>query len=161
MLENARLGRSLEELTELKERLHHQAFHDALTGLPNRVLFAERVAAALDRARSAGVENGPTVLVLDLDDFKVVNDTWGHPAGDDILVGVADRLRQAIRPADTPARLGGDEFAILLDDASPGVGEVAAERISMAFTQPFAVHDQSIVVCPSVGISVAEHGMSA
>ena len=161
VLENARLGRSLEELTELKERLHHQAFYDALTGLPNRVLFVERVAAALDRSRTAGLEQGPTVLMLDLDDFKIVNDTWGHAAGDDLLVGVADRLRQATRPADTPARLGGDEFAILLDDASPGVGQLAAERVSMAFTEPFWIHDHSIVVRPSVGIAAAELAMSA
>ena len=98
VLENARLGQSLEELMELKERLHHQAFHDALTGLPNRVLFVERVAAALDRARSEEAEYGPTILLLDLDNFKVVNDTWGHAAGDDLLVRVADRLRHAIRP---------------------------------------------------------------
>ena len=161
VLENARLGQSLQELMALKERLHHQAFHDALTGLPNRVLFVERVAAALDRARTAGLEYGPTVLLLDLDGFKVVNDTWGHAAGDDLLVGVAHRLRQAIRPVDTPARLGGDEFAILLDDPSPEVGEVAAERISIAFTEQFTVHEHSIVVRPSVGIAVAEPGISA
>ena len=161
VLENARLGQSLEELMELKERLHHQAFHDALTGLPNRVLFVERVAAAYDRARSEEAEFGPTVLVLDLDGFKNVNDTWGHAAGDDVLVGVADRIRQAIRPVDTPARLGGDEFAILLDERSADVGEMAAERIAMAFSEPFTIRDQSVVIRPSVGIAVAERGVSA
>jgi diguanylate cyclase (GGDEF)-like protein len=161
VLENARLGQSLEELMELKERLHHQAFHDALTGLPNRVLFVERVAAAYDRARSEEAEYGPTVLVLDLDGFKNVNDTWGHAAGDDLLVGVADRIRQAIRPVDTPARLGGDEFAILLDERTPDVGEMAAERIAMAFAEPFTIREESVVVRPSVGIAVAERGVSA
>ena len=161
VLEIAWLGRSLADLTEMKERLHHQAFHDALTGLPNRVLFSERVAAALDRSRSAGSDYGPTVLLLDLDNFKIVNDTWGHAAGDDLLVSVADRLRLAIRPTDTPARLGGDEFAILLDDASPGVGEAAAERVSLLFAEPFRVHDRSVLMRPSVGIATAESNVSA
>jgi len=161
VLEMSWLGRSLEELTEMKERLHHQAFHDALTGLPNRVLFSERVAAALDRSRAEGADYGPTVLLLDLDNFKIINDTWGHAAGDDLLVSVADRLRLAIRPTDTPARLGGDEFAILLDDASPGAGEAAAERIGMLFAEPFRVHDRSIPMRPSVGIATAESDVSA
>ena len=161
VLEIAWLGRSLAELTEMKERLHHQAFHDALTGLPNRVLFSERVAAALDRSRSAGSDYGPTVLLLDLDNFKIVNDTWGHAAGDDLLVAVADRLRLAIRPTDMPARLGGDEFAILLDDASPGAGEAAAERIALLFAEPFRVHDRSVLMRPSVGIATAERNISA
>ena len=161
VLENARLGQSLEELMELKERLHHQAFHDALTGLPNRVLFVERVAAACDRARSEEAERGPTVLMLDLDGFKNVNDTWGHAAGDDLLVGVANRIRQAIRPVDTPARLGGDEFAILLDERSADVGVMTAERIAMAFTEPFTIRDQPVMTRPSVGIAVAERGVSA
>jgi diguanylate cyclase (GGDEF)-like protein len=160
-LEIAWLGQSLEELTEMKERLHHQAFHDALTGLPNRVLFSERVAAALDRSRSSGADVGPTVLMLDLDNFKIVNDTWGHAAGDDLLVAVSDRLRLAIRPTDLPARLGGDEFAILLDDASPGEGEAAAERISLLFAEPFRVHDRSVLMRPSVGIATAENTVSA
>jgi diguanylate cyclase (GGDEF)-like protein len=161
VLEIAWLGQSLEELTVMKERLHHQAFHDALTGLPNRVLFSERVAAALDRARAEESDVGPTVLLLDLDNFKIVNDTWGHAAGDDLLVAVADRLRLAIRPTDLPARLGGDEFAILLDDASPGAGEAAAERISLLFAEPFRVHDRSVPMRPSVGIAKAEHNISA
>jgi diguanylate cyclase (GGDEF)-like protein len=161
VLEIAWLGRSLAELTEMKERLHHQAFHDALTGLPNRVLFSERVAGALDSSRSQGAECWPTVLLLDLDNFKIVNDTWGHAAGDDLLVAVADRLRLAIRPTDMPARLGGDEFAILLDDPSPGAGEAAAERISLLFAEPFHVHDRQVTMRPSVGIATAGEGVSA
>jgi GAF domain-containing protein len=108
VLENSRLGQSLEQLSELKEQLRHQAFHDALTGLPNRVLFTESVARALEGS------GNPSVLFLDLDDFKLVNDTWGHAAGDELLVHAAERLRRAVRSEDMPARLGGDEFAVLL-----------------------------------------------
>ncbi len=161
VLENARLGQSLDDLLELKERLQHQAFHDALTGLPNRVLFGERVAAALDRHGAGGAGSSPTILLLDLDDFKIINDTWGHAAGDELLVGVADRLRQAIRPTDTPARLGGDEFAVLLADASLESAEMAAQRITMAFTVPIAVHEHSIVARPSIGVAVAGRDASA
>jgi diguanylate cyclase (GGDEF)-like protein len=160
VLENGRLEQSLEELTALKEQLRHQAFHDALTGLPNRVLFTERVAGSIDRLRRAGEEDGPTVLFLDLDDFKVVNDTWGHAAGDELLVHAAERLRRTVRPSDTPARLGGDEFGVLLDDAETGSGDAAAERISLAFLEPFTVAGHTVSVRPSIGIAIAETGMS-
>ena len=160
VLENGRLEQSLEELTALKEQLRHQAFHDALTALPNRVLFTERVAASIDRLRRAGEEAGPTVLFLDLDDFKVVNDTWGHAAGDELLIHAAERLRRIVRPSDTPARLGGDEFGVLLDDDEPESGHAAAERISLAFLEPFTVAGHTASVRPSIGIAVAEPGMS-
>jgi diguanylate cyclase (GGDEF)-like protein len=159
VIENGRLEQSLEELTELKEQLRHQAFHDALTGLPNRVLFTETVAGALEQSRVGG-GSGPTVLFLDLDDFKVVNDTWGHAAGDELLVGAADRLRQVARSTDVPARLGGDEFAVLLPEGEPEAGQAAAERIALAFLEPFTVAGQPLSVRPSIGIAVAEHGMS-
>src|SRR5215471_6337753 len=112
LLENGRLEQSLAQLTELKEELRHQAFHDALTGLPNRVLFTERVAGALARHPGSGSQ---AVLFLDLDRFKIVNDSWGHAAGDALLIQAAERIRRTVRPGDTPARLGGDEFAILLE----------------------------------------------
>src|SRR5919106_578471 len=111
-LENSRLGDSLSQLTRLKEELRHQAFHDQLTSLPNRTLFTERVAYALERQDRA--QQSLAVLFLDLDDFKTINDSLGHPAGDQVLVTVAERLRRCIRPSDTVARLGGDEFGILL-----------------------------------------------
>ena len=160
VLENGRLEQSLEELTALKEQLRHQAFHDALTSLPNRVLFTERVAASIDRLRRAGEQAGPTVLFLDLDDFKVVNDTWGHAAGDELLIHAAERLRRTVRPSDTPARLGGDEFGVLLDDDEPSSGQAAAERISLAFLEPFTVAGHTLTVRPSIGIAIAEPGMS-
>jgi len=159
VLENGRLEQSLEELTALKEQLRHQAFHDALTGLPNRVLFTERVAGSIDRFRQANEQTGPTVLFLDLDDFKVVNDTWGHAAGDELLVHAAERLRRVVRPTDTPARLGGDEFGVLLDDEAAS-GQAAAERISLAFLEPFTVAGHTLPVRPSIGIAIAEPGMS-
>src|SRR5919106_1692300 len=130
-LENGRLGDSLSQLTRLKEELRHQAFHDHLTGLPNRTLFTERVAYALERQDRA--QQSLAVLFVALDDFKTINDSLGHPAGDQVLVTVAERLRRCIRPSDTVARLGGDEFGILLDDMSgPSDALIAAERIIQA-----------------------------
>ncbi len=161
VIENSRLGRSLAQLTDLKEQLYHQAFHDALTGLPNRVLFGERVSSALERLRAGEATNGPAVLLVDLDEFKGINDTWGHAAGDDVLVEVSNRLRAAVRPSDLSARLGGDEFAILLDDADIAEAREAAERLTLAFVEPMAIGDVKRVVRPSVGIAIAERGMSA
>ncbi len=101
------------ENDRVKEQLRYQAYHDALTGLPNRLLFAEQVRQAITtRPRPA---EAPSVLFLDLDDFKTINDSLGHGAGDGLLVAVAERLRSSVRPGDTVARLGGDEFAVLLD----------------------------------------------
>ena len=108
--------RDVTEQHELEEELKHRAFHDALTGLPNRALFAREAAGALEAARAVGRTAG--VLFVDLDDFKVVNDTMGHSVGDELLVAVAARLAASVRQSDTAARLGGDEFALLIDDAA-------------------------------------------
>ncbi|MGH2778615.1 MAG: diguanylate cyclase domain-containing protein, partial [Actinomycetota bacterium] len=113
-IENGRLEDSLATVTELKEELRHQAFHDHLTGLANRMLFSERVAHALDRRRSHN--HDLAVMFVDIDDFKTINDSLGHATGDRVLAAVAGVLRQCLRPGDTPARLGGDEFAVLLED---------------------------------------------
>ena len=113
-LENGQLEQSLAQLSELKEELHHQAFHDSLTGLANRSLFIERVAARIAHPDPAG--SIPVVLFLDLDDFKLVNDTLGHAAGDALLRAVGERIRLGLRADDVAARLGGDEFAILVSD---------------------------------------------
>ena len=110
--------------SKLTEELRFQAFHDPLTGLGNRALFTDRLEDVLARGRTGG---SPTVLYLDLDDFKLINDTLGHDAGDALLCAVADRLRNAFRQADAIARLGGDEFVVLLTRA----GDPAAEAQRM------------------------------
>jgi len=152
---------------ELQDELERRAFHDALTGLPNRVLFAERASEAIASARRDGRVAG--VLFVDLDDFKIVNDTMGHGAGDELLQAVAARLVAAVRKSDTAARLGGDEFALLIDDA-PDVEAVesSAERILAALDQPVRLsglspgNPQSSVLCPaSVGVATSEDSADA
>ncbi len=128
--------RDVTEQHELEEELKYRAFHDTLTGLPNRALFVREAGAALEAARAVGRTAG--VLFVDLDDFKVVNDTMGHSVGDELLVAVAARLADTVRESDTAARLGGDEFALLIDDAAdPDAVDAFAERIVAAFTEPF------------------------
>src|ERR671919_597522 len=159
-LENGRLGDSLSQLTRLKEELRHQAFHDHLTGLPNRTLFTERVAYALERQDRA--QQSLAVLFVDLDDFKTINDSLGHPGGDQVLVTVAGRLRRCIRPSDTVARLGGDEFGILRDDMSgPSDALIAAERIIQALNAPAYLDGQEVSIRASVGITLDTHGEKA
>jgi diguanylate cyclase (GGDEF)-like protein/PAS domain S-box-containing protein len=138
------------ERKQLEQQLAHQAFHDPLTNLANRVLFRDRVEHALQRALRGGGQ--PAVLFIDLDNFKAVNDGLGHSAGDWLLIEVAARLQHCLRPADTVARLGGDEFAVLLDDEGAKAEEIA-ERILAAFTSPFSVQGTDIVVTMSIGIA--------
>jgi diguanylate cyclase (GGDEF)-like protein/PAS domain S-box-containing protein len=146
--------RDVTEQHQLEQELKHQAYHDALTGLPNRVLFAERVADALDHARRT--ERTVGVLFVDLDDFKIVNDTMGHGTGDELLAAVAGRLAASVRPSDTAARLGGDEFALLIDDAPDGEAvEVFAERIVAAFTGPFTLSDAEVIATATVGVATS------
>ncbi len=159
LIENDRLERSLEEVTALKEQLRHQAFHDALTGLPNRVLFAEQVVRATSR-QVAG-QATPAVLFLDLDDFKTINDSLGHEAGDELLVAVAGRVKNAVRTCDVPARLGGDEFAVLAPAAGLEDAENIAGRLVRALDEPFVVCGREISVHASIGIAFAERGESA
>ncbi len=120
--------RDVSERKALEDELKHQAFHDALSGLANRALFLDRLEHAL--ARAARSQSLLAVLFLDLDDFKLVNDSFGHAAGDDLLVAVAGRLTKSLRAGDTAARFGGDEFAVLLEEIS-GLEEASqvAERI--------------------------------
>ena len=151
LLENGRLEHSLAQVTELKEELHHQAYHDALTGLPNRVLFADRVAETLAHART-GAEHA--ILFFDLDHFKNVNDSWGHAAGDDLLAQVAARITDAVRPDDTPARLGGDEFAVLLENTSAEEAERAAQRLSEGLEGTFYLDGREARLHASIGIAV-------
>jgi len=140
---------------ELSEELKRQAFHDALTGLPNRAFFAREAAAALEAARAVGRTAG--VLFVDLDDFKVVNDTMGHGVGDELLVEVAARLASSVRKSDTAARLGGDEFALLIDDApDPEAVNAFAERIVAAFNEPFTLQEAKVLTSATVGVATSE-----
>ena len=153
LLENGRLERSLAQVTELKEELHHQAYTDALTQLPNRLLFAERLAETLGPPGSSGPH---VVLFLDLDRFKVVNDSWGHAAGDELLIEVAERIRAAVRPGDTPARLGGDEFAVLVRDSDAHGAVHTARRLIDVINAPIVLSSgHQAVVHASVGIAVS------
>ncbi len=156
---NRQLDLSLQRLTEAFERerasaaeLKHQAFHDSLTDLANRALFVDRVEHALEVARRAGHE--VAVLFVDLDDFKTVNDSLGHPAGDELLVAVALRLREVLRRADTAARLGGDEFGILLEGVDRSGAARAAERILEALDLPFKLAAKEVFVHASIGIAL-------
>jgi diguanylate cyclase (GGDEF)-like protein len=159
-LENGRLEDSLAQLTRLKEELRHQAFHDSLTRLPNRTLFTERVAHALTRQQRAN--QTMAVLFLDLDDFKTINDSLGHTAGDQVLVTVAERLKQCLRPTDTVARLGGDEFGILLDDMhDPSDALMAADRIMTSLNSPARLDGREVSIRASLGITLDAHGGDA
>jgi len=157
-LKNDQLEDSLAQVTLLKDELRHQASHDILTGLPNRALFAERVQAAITRCVG---EDFLAVLYLDLDDFKTVNDSLGHEAGDELLKGVARRLIRASRPGDTVARLGGDEFGVLLCDIhSASDAEEAANRITMALVEPLQILGRVVSARASVGVAYARRGNS-
>ena len=133
-------------------RLHHAATHDALTGLPNRVLFLSRCNEALARARASG--GRVIVLLVDLDRFKVVNDTFGHHAGDELLSVVAPRMHDAVRSGDTVARLGGDEFAVVIEDADRSIDPgIVARHLADALAEP--VRTDQLVLYTSGGIGHA------
>jgi diguanylate cyclase (GGDEF)-like protein/PAS domain S-box-containing protein len=142
------------ERVRVEERIRHDALHDALTGLPNRTLLLDRLRIALARARRDGTH--VAVLFLDLDHLKVVNDSLGHDAGDDLLRAVGPRLSEVVRPSDTVARFGGDEFAVLLQGVRGERGALAvAERIVRAFEAPFVVAGETRFGSASVGLVVA------
>jgi len=149
---------TLRDVTEqrgLQEELEYRAYHDALTGLPNRTLFAREAQGAIDAARAAGRTAG--VLFVDLDDFKVVNDTMGHSVGDELLVAAAARLSSSVRQSDTAARLGGDEFALLIDDAAdPEAVDAFAERIVVSFTEPFRLSESKVLATVTVGVATSQ-----
>jgi len=148
-------SRDVSERKRFEEQLAHQAFHDPVTGLPNRALFVDRVRHRIARTRRG--DSGLAVVFLDLDDFKTINDSLGHAAGDEVLVAVALRLASTIRASDTAARFGGDEFALLLEDVS-SVQEAAdtAEQIMEAVRQPLALAGKELTIHCSMGISVPE-----
>jgi diguanylate cyclase (GGDEF)-like protein len=130
----------------------HEAFHDSLTGMPNRALFLDRLTFAVGRASRSG--NPVGVLFIDLDDFKTINDSLGHRAGDELLQAVASRIEACLRPSDTIARLGGDEFAVLIeeiDDAADAA--MAASRVLDSLADPIAIEGREVYVGASVGIA--------
>ena len=159
LLENLDL---LRKVREGQERLHHQAFHDWLTGLPNRAMFRERLERAVEQ--HAGGDGRLAVLFFDLDDFKEVNDTLGHAAGDELLKVTAQRLRRGVRDGDTVARLGGDEFAVVLLGAPtdpPGSAQSTCEALLAHLGRPVLLAGQQVIPRASAGLFVAEPGERA
>jgi diguanylate cyclase (GGDEF)-like protein len=152
--ELARVGAAFntmaDKLQVSRDELQHLALHDPLTGLPNRALFLEQLQHAIARARRKGTPI--SVLYLDLDGFKSVNDTLGHEAGDELLVGVSDRLRRSLREVDTVARLGGDEFGILLEEELQGATQTA-QRLVKQFERPWSLSSGYASVGVSIGIA--------
>ncbi|MCL4316009.1 MAG: EAL domain-containing protein [Gammaproteobacteria bacterium] len=150
----------ISDTKETREQLRRLATTDTLTGLPNRMLWYDRVTQAIAAARR---ERGRqvAVMILDLNHFKIINDTLGHPTGDEILYSIAQRLRTALRETDTLARLGGDEFAILLPDVKSGVQDAGkvAENILACFSEPLWHEDNEIYLGAAIGIAVyPDHG---
>jgi diguanylate cyclase (GGDEF)-like protein/PAS domain S-box-containing protein len=151
------IARDITEAKQLQDELTRQATHDALTGLPNRVLFLRKVAEALERSRT--LKRGVTVLFIDLDKLKEINDTIGHAIGDQLIVNISKRLASATRPSDVVARIGGDEFVVLCD----GLGDEhiamdVAERIRQSMTNPVIIQGAEIQASVSIGIALAKPG---
>jgi diguanylate cyclase (GGDEF)-like protein/PAS domain S-box-containing protein len=150
------IARDISERVAVEQQLRHRALHDSLTGLPNRVFFNGRVAESLARMRR---DHGYrfAVLFLDFDDFKVVNDSVGHAAGDQLLQRIAARLPGCVRPGDLIARLGGDEFTVLLEDlATPENVEIAVNRVHACLAAPFEIGDRQVEVTASIGAALAD-----
>ncbi len=147
------VNRDITELKRSREQLHFLAHHDALTGLPNRSLFRERLEYSIQRAARRNVKIA--ILFLDLDRFKIVNDTLGHPIGDLLLKQVASRLSQGVRESDTVARLGGDEFVVIFEEVSvPNDAAALARRLLDGFIRPCDVEGRELFLSLSIGISI-------
>ena len=149
----------VEDITErkaLEASLVHRSLHDPLTGLPNRILFRDRLRHALERGHRE--RTATCVLGIDLDGFKEINDRYGHPVGDAVLVAFAERLTSVLRASDTAARVGGDEFSIVCENTEPADAEVLAERLRVAVTEPLSLSGTSVSVGISIGIGSAPGG---
>jgi diguanylate cyclase (GGDEF)-like protein/PAS domain S-box-containing protein len=149
----------VEDITDrkaLEAQLVHRSLHDPLTGLPNRSLYQDRLRHALERGHR---ENTPTcVLIIDLDGFKAINDAYGHPMGDLVLVTFAERLRAVLRASDTAARLGGDEFSIVCENTDRADAEVLADRLRAGVSEPMALAGTTVRLGMSIGIGWAPGG---
>jgi diguanylate cyclase (GGDEF)-like protein len=144
-------SRDVTERRDLERRLYRQAFHDSLTGLPNRASFMEATGRAL--AEDPG---GTAVLLLDLDGLKQVNDRFGHAAGDELLIAVGARIKGCLRDGDLAARLAGDEFAVLTCHLTdPGAATMVAERVAEAIEQPFTIAGRALHTTASIGVACA------
>src|SRR5581483_6894162 len=150
------ISAAIRDITDRKRAaavLAHQAMHDPLTGLPNRALLGDRLDRALSRAGQH--HSVVAVLFLDLDRFKLVNDSRGHAAGDRLLVAVAERLRDLVRSTDTVARFGGDEFVIVAEDGiDPYEARALADRVAQAFANPLSIDGEDLYVTASIGIAL-------
>ena len=144
---------AVQKAAQMSREQEHQALHDPLTGLPNRLLLTDRIEQAL--ARSSRSEGRVVVFFLDLDLFKVVNDSLGHHAGDALLIEVAGRLQSAVRSGDTLARFGGDEFVIVCDDVRDEEVDALADRVTSALREPFASESHQVAVTASIGAALA------
>ena len=146
------------DLKEASHRSHELSLHDALTGLPNRALLMERLEHALRRGRRSGLLAG--VFFIDLDRFKAVNATFGHRVGDELLVGVARRLSEVLRPGDTLARVSGDEFVAICDDLiAPAEADAIVVRLDAALDRPFSTSGAELDITASIGVSFAGQGI--
>jgi diguanylate cyclase (GGDEF)-like protein len=151
----------LRDMTERHQReddLGHLATHDSLTGLPNRYLLDDRLAHAVARVGRSG--EAIAVMFVDLDDFKVINDRFGHAAGDQVLAETARRILGILRPADTVARVGGDEFVVVCEAADQAMADGLAARLYNAIRQPLVVGDQQVIVRASIGVALGGHDAS-
>ena len=147
--------RDISERKAREERLRQDALHDPLTALPNRTLFADRLAHALQRQRRSS--GSVAVLFVDIDEFKSVNDRLGHRAGDQLMIAIARRLSSSLRASDTAARLGGDEFGVLIEGADQADACELADRILKAFNPPFVIDGHSFDMTASIGIATSIH----
>ncbi len=149
----------VEDITErkaLEAALVHRSLHDPLTGLPNRILFSDRLRHALERGHRE--RTATCVLGIDLDGFKAINDHYGHPVGDEVLVAVAERLTSVLRSSDTAARVGGDEFSIVCENSERADAEALAERLRNTVTEPVSAEGITIPLGMSIGIGTVAGG---